>query len=59
MNVWNHTVSLKNQMIGGSCKNDYMWYPSIRDRECNNACKTDTYLDIKNCSHEKRLIGEL
>ena len=25
--------------------------------ECNKACKIDEYLDTKNCSCEKRLIG--
>ena len=29
------------------CKNDYMWNPSVCDCECNNACKIDEYLDIK------------
>ena len=27
--------------------------------ECNEACKIDEYLDIKNCSCEKRLIDKL
>ena len=27
--------------------------------ECNKACKIDEYLDIKNCSCEKRLIDKL
>ena len=29
------------------------------DCEYNKACKIDEYLDIKNCSCEKRLIGKL
>ena len=29
------------------------------DCECDKACKIDEYLDIKNCSCEKRLIGTL
>ena len=43
----------------GSCKNDYMWNTSTCHCECNKACKIDEYLDIKNCSCEKRLIGKL
>ena len=41
------------------CKDDYMWNPSTCDCECNKANKIDEYLDIKNCSCEKRLIGKL
>ena len=29
----------------GSCKDDYMWNPSICDCECNKACKTDENSD--------------
>ena len=36
-----------------------MWNPTTCDFECNKACKTDEYLDIKNCSCGKRLIGKL
>ena len=36
-----------------------MWNSSTCDCECNNACKVDEYLDIKNCSCEKRLFGKL
>ena len=43
----------------GSCKNDYMWNPSTCDCECNKACKIYEYLDIKNCSCKKCLIGKL
>ena len=35
-----------------------MWNPSTYDIECK-AYKTDEYLDIKDCSYEKRLIGKL
>ena len=38
---------------GGSCNT------SIYDCDCNKASKVDKYLDTKNCSHEKRLIGKL
>ena len=41
------------------CKNDYIWNPSTCDCECNKACKSNEYLDIKNCSCEERLIGKL
>ena len=37
-----------------------MWNPSQFDCECNKeSFNIDTYLDIKNCSGEKRLSGEL
>ena len=36
----------------GSCKNDYIWYPSACDCACNKACKIDQCLDIENCSCE-------
>ena len=42
----------------GSCGKGYMWNPSMRDCECNIACKIDQYLDIKNCSSENRLTGK-
>ena len=32
--------------------------PGTCDDECNKACKIDEYLDIKNCSCVKRLIGK-
>ena len=32
---------------------------STGDCECNKACKIDEYLDIKNCSCERRLISKL
>ena len=38
---------------------DYIWNLSTCDCHCNKACKIDEYLDIKNCSCEKRLIGNL
>ena len=41
------------------CRNDYMWNPNKWDHECNKACKIDEYLDIKNCSCEKRVIDKL
>ena len=36
-----------------------MWNPSTCDCECNKTCKIDEYLDIRNCSCEKRLFGKL
>ena len=36
-----------------------MWNPNWCDSECNKVCKIDEYLDIKNCSCGKRLIGKL
>ena len=46
-------MSLKNC---SSCKVDYMWSTSTCHCECNKAGKIDEFLDIKNCSREKRLI---
>ena len=34
-----------------------MWNPCTC--ECNEPCKVDEYLYIKNCSCEERLIGKL
>ena len=42
-----------------SCKDDYMWNPSMCDCECNKACKIDECLDIKNFSCIKPLLGKL
>ena len=36
-----------------------MWSSSTCGCGCNKACKIDEYLDIKNYSREKRLIGKL
>ena len=36
-----------------------MWSSSTCGCGCNKACKIDEYLDIKNYSREKRLIGRL
>ena len=36
-----------------------MQNPSTCDYECNKAQKVSEYLDIKNCSCEKRLVGKL
>ena len=36
-----------------------MWNPSTCDSECKKAWKIDKYLNIKNCSCEKRLIDKL
>ena len=36
-----------------------MWGPSTCDCECNKECKTDEFLDIKNCSCERHLIVRL
>ena len=43
----------------GSCKNYYIWNPTTYNCECNKACKTDEYLEIRNYSCKKRLIGKL
>ena len=56
--IMNVRVSVKEQMIG-FLLNDNMWNPSTCDCECTKACKIDEYLDIKNWSCAKRLIGKL
>ena len=43
----------------GFCDKDCMWNPSTCNCKCNKACKVDEYLDTKNCSCKKRLIGKL
>ena len=42
-----------------SCEKGYIWNSSICDCKCKKACKIYEYLDIKNCSCEKGLIGKL
>ena len=42
-----------------SYENNFMWNPRTCDLECNNAFKVDEYLDFKNCSCEKHLVGKL
>ena len=41
-----------------ACKDNYMLNSSKCDCECNKAYKIDEYLNIKNCSCEKRLYGK-
>ena len=36
-----------------------MWNRNTCECKCNKACKIDEYIDTKNCSCEKRLIGKL
>lgn len=33
--------------------------PSACDYECNKACKVDKYLNTKNCSNKKGVLGKL
>ena len=59
---WNHDecwCECKELDDWSSCKDDYMGNPSKRNCECNKACSIHEYLDIKNCSFEKRLFGKL
>ena len=46
---WNHD----------ECQCDYMWNPNACDCECNKIFRIDELFDIKNCSCEKHLIGNL
>ena len=43
----------------GSCTKGYMWNPSMCGCECNKASNIDEYLNTKNCSCKKYLIGKL
>ena len=36
-----------------------MWNPRTCNCKCNEACKIDKYLYIKNYSYRKRLLGKL
>ena len=59
---WNHKecwCECKELDEWNSCKDEYMWNPSACDCECNKARKIDEYLNIKNCSWEKCLFGNL
>ena len=59
---WNHSKcqwECKELDDWGSCGNDYMWNSSTDYCEYNKTCKIDEYLDIRNCSCEKRLIWKL
>ena len=59
---WNHnecSCECKELDDLSSCKNDYMRNLSICEWEYDKACKIDQYLDIKNCSCEKRGVGKL
>ena len=59
---WNHDeyrCDWKESDICSSFKNDCLWYPSRCDYRCSKICKIDEYLDIKNCSCEKPLLGKL
>ena len=59
---WNHNECRcedKDLDNWSSCEKSYTWNPSTCDFECNKACKDDEYLNAKNCSCEKCLIGKL
>ena len=43
----------------GSSKDCYMKNTSTHDSECNKTCTIYEYLDIKNCSGKRRLVGKL
>ena len=55
--MMNVGVSVKKWMTGVLVKM-IMWNPCTVDCECNKACETDEYLDVKNCFCEKHLIGK-
>ena len=55
MNIGVSVIKLDNNLV----KNIICWILSTCDCKCNKNCKNDEYLDIKNCSCEKRLFGKL
>ena len=54
-NIGVSVIKLDNNLV----KNIICWILSKCDCKCNKNCKIDEYLDIKNCSCEKRLFGKL
>ena len=59
---WNHNkyrCECKELDDWSSCKKGYMWNHSKCDCELMQRQKIDEYLDTKNCSCEKRLIGKV
>ena len=58
---WNHNeCRCECKKLGDvKSKKSYMWNLSTCNCECNKACKSNQYLDTKNCSCEKCLIGKL
>ena len=59
MESWYCRYDCKQLYVWNSYEKYYMWNLSTCDSECNNACKIDEYIDIKNCSWKKRLFGKL
>ena len=42
-----------------SCDKGYMWNPSTCECQCDRWCKTEQYLDHKNCVYKNKLVGRL
>ena len=42
-----------------NCNKGYMWNPSNCECQCDKWCKTEQYLDHKNCVFKNKLIGRL
>ena len=42
-----------------NCNKGYIWNPSTCECKCDNWCKTEQYLDHKNCVCKNKLIGRL
>ena len=49
---------LNHNEWGVSCKNCYMWNPSMCDCKCNKSCKIGECLNAKKCSCTKHVIGK-
>ena len=59
---WNHDkcwCDCKELRACDSCIDDYIWNPTMWNREWNKACKTTEHLNIGNCSREERLLDKL
>ena len=42
-----------------NCNKGYTWNPSTCERQCDKWCKTEQYLDHKNCVCKIKLVGRL
>ena len=59
---WNHDGSsceCTKLVDWCSCRDDYMWNPSMCNCKTNKAGKIDKYLDPKNCSYENVYLVNL
>ena len=41
------------------CDKGFLWNPSKRECECDEACDVGEYLDYENCKHCNKLVNKL